>query len=263
MRTSTLLCLGAVLAAAASARAEPRSPAQGWVGAALLPTGRIEVVVVHELRLSTYFYLPSEAGDPWASGVDVAVGVGPRLTLGVGHSARARGTVDRGGGWCHDGPRHVCDRAYAGALADARWLAYADRRLTVAALARAGVIALGPARPVVRLGASVRSARGSWWAVVEPEVQVSLGHRELGNRDTLIAPLWLGVGRRRVAAWIQSGVRGQLVGLREKLEIPLMLGGAVTVRGVRAGVELGWPQLAGPQNTANVRHGALWLGVAF
>jgi len=253
-----IVCLLAVCGMAAIADADDR-----WVGAAVLPDGRGEVVVVHELRLSTYFYLPDELGHAWATGVDVAFAVTPRLTLGLGHSSRALGTLDHGGGWCHEGAQQRCDGAYAGALVDARWRAYAGGRVTIAALARAGVIGLDPVQPVVRLGGSARSARGRWWLVAEPEVQVALGHREAGNRDVLVAPVWIGFGRGRAAAWVMTGARGQMVGLGEKLEIPFVLGGAVSVRGVRLGVEAGWPKLLGPQNTFNVRHGALWIGAAF
>ncbi len=250
--------------ATADARADtPPPPAARWIGAARQPAGRVDLAVVHELRLTRFRHLPDELGDAWATGLDIAYGVNERLTVGVGHSARARGTVDHGGGWCHDGRGQRCDRAYAGALVDARWLARAGRRGELATLAGAGVIALGPARPVVRLGLSGRSARGRWWAAFEPVVQVAFGNRAHGNRDQLVAPAWIGVGRRRAAAWIMTGVRGELVGWREKYEIPLVLGGGLTLGRVRAGAEAGLPQLAGPQNTGNVRHAAIWLGGAF
>ncbi len=248
---------------AAVARAEPAPPASRWVGAPRLPAGRGEALAVHELRLSTYFYLPGEVGDPWATGVDVAHGVDARLTIGLGHSSRGRGTVDHGGGWCHDGPGRRCSRAYAGALVDARLRVHDGERLVATALVRAGAIGLGPLRAVVRLGGSVRTARGRWWLVAEPEVQVALGRRAYGNRDTLIAPLWLGVGRRRAAAWLLTGARGQLVGFGEKVEIPVVLGAGVGLGRVRAGIEAGWPKLLGPQNTANVRQGTVWLGASF
>jgi hypothetical protein len=259
-----ITCALTVCGVAARARADA-----SWVGAPVLPDGRAEVAVVHEFRLSSYFYLPGEVGNAWSTGVDVAHAVSPRLTLGLAHSSRASGTLDHGGGWCH-GVAQRCAGAYAGALVDARWRAYRGRRVTLAGLARAGVIGLEPVQPVVRLGGSARAVRGRWWLVVEPEVQISLGHREAGNRDVLVAPVWLGVdaggrgrGCVRAAAWMLTGARGQLVGLGEKVEIPFVVGGAVSVRDWRLGVEAGWPKLAGPQNTFNVRHGAVWLGAAF
>lgn len=268
MRPSLAALTAAAVAAtvavrAGTARADDGPPASRWVGAPVLPDGRGEVTVVHEFRLSSYFYLPSEVGDAWATGVDVAYAVTPRLTLGLGHSARERGTLDRGGGWCHDGARQRCAGAYAGALASARWLARRGEHGTFTALARAGVIGLEPVQPVVRLGAAVRTSRDRWWLVAEPEVQIALGHREAGNRDVLVAPVWIGFGRERAAAWVMTGARGQMVGLGEKLEIPFVLGGAARVRGVRVGVEAGWPKLLGPQNTFNVRHGAVWVGAGF
>jgi hypothetical protein len=238
-------------------------PASRWVGAAVLPERRVDVAVVHEFRLSRFQYWPDEVGDPWADGVDVAVGVTPRLTLGLSHSARSRGTVDHGGGWCHESPKQWCDAAYAGALVDARWRVLGTERHQLGVLARAGVADFGPVRPVVRLGISERRVRGRVWGVVEPEFQIAFGNREDGNRDQLVLPVWIGVGRRRAAAWVMAGVRGELVGFGEKYELPLMLGGAVTYRSVRIGGEAGFPQLAGPQNTANVRHGAVWIGATF
>jgi hypothetical protein len=258
VRALAVLFVVTLVAPAERARADT-PPASRWVGAAVVPERRVDVAVVHELRLSRFRYWPDEIGIAWADGVDVAVGVSPRLTLGLSHSARARGTVDHGGGWCHELRGHPCDAAYAGALVDARWLVSANRRRQLAALARAGVMGLAPARPVVRLGVSSRHGRGPLWGVVEPEVQIALGNRAYGSRDQLVAPLWLGVGRRRAAAWVMSGVRGELVGFREKLEIPFMLGAGVTYGRARIGVEAGWPQLAGPQNTGNIRHAALWI----
>jgi hypothetical protein len=252
----------ALAAMAGSARA-----GDDWVGAPVLPDGRGDVAVVHELRLSSYYYVPSEVGEPWATGVDAAYAVTPRLTLGLGHSARERGTLDHGGGWCHEGARQRCAGAYAGALVDARWRAYRagrdGRRVTLATLGRAGVAGLEPVQPFVRLGGSARAVRGRWWLVLEPEVQVALGHREAGNRDVLVAPLWIGFGGGRASAWLMTGARGQLVGLGEKYEIPFVVGGAVSMRGVRVGLEAGWPKLVGPQNTFNVRHGAVWIGATF
>lgn len=238
-------------------------PASRWVGAAVLPERRVDVSVVHELRLTRFRSWPDDVGESWADGVDVAVGVTPRLTLGVSHSARSRGTVNHGGGWCHDTFKNPCDAAYAGAFVDARWIAAKTERRQLAVLARLGVIGLAPARPVVRLGISARRSRGVWWGAVEPEVQIAFGNRAYGNRDQLIAPVWLGVGRGRAAAWIMSGLRSELVGFREKVEIPLVLGGGVTFERVRVGIEAGFPQLVGAQSSANVRHAAIWLGASF
>jgi hypothetical protein len=246
----------------ADARADP-PPASRWVGAARQPEGRVDVAIVHELRLTRFRNLPDEFGDAWATGLDVAVGVGDRLTIGIDHSARSRGTIDHAGGLCHDARGQRCDRAYAGALVDARWLVRARRRGELAALVGAGVKALGPTRPVVRLGVSGRGVRGRWWGALEPVVQVALGHRAYGNRDQLIAPVWIGVGRGRAAAWLMTGVRGELVGFGEKWEVPFALGGGVSVGRVRAGVEAGLPKLGGPQNTGNVRHAAIWLGATY
>lgn len=235
-------------------------------------TGR--VAVVHELRLSTFRILPDELGAAWATSVDAALPMTTRLTLGISHSARALGTVDRGGGWCHEGGTHRCSAAYAGGFLDARWLARARRGFALAALARAGLAGTAPLRPAVRVGVSVRVRRtptSRLWLVAEPEIQVALGNRAAGNRDTLIAPLWLGadLGDRRAAVYLATGLRGQTVGFGDKWEVPMMLGATVSVRPhvvhpiLNVGVEAGFPRILGPQNTGNVRHGAAWLALTW
>jgi hypothetical protein len=45
--------------------------------------------------------------------------------------------------------------------------------------------------------------------------------------------------------------------------VPLVLGGGVALGRARAGIEAGFPRLLGPQNTGNVRHGALWLACSW
>lgn len=255
-----------ILALAGVSHAEPSPPpprASRWIGAAVLPERRVDVSVVHELRLSRFRYWPGEVGESWSDGIDVAVGLTPRLTLALSHSARSHGTVDFGGGWCHETRFHLCDAAYDGALLGARWLVSATERRQLVALARLGIVGFSPTRPTVRLGVSWRRWHGRFWGAVEPEWQVALGHRESGNRDQLVAPLWIGVGRRRAAAWVMSGVRGSTAGFGEKYEIPFMLGGAVAYRSLRIGGEAGFPQLAGPQNTGNFRHAAIWFGATF
>lgn len=262
MRASPLLLSLAAVALAGVASAEPPPPASRWVGAPVLPAGQVEIAVVHELLVARYLAFDDQLGDPWADGIDLAVALGPDLTVGVSHSSRALGTVDRGGGWCHEARFHWCPSAYAGGSIDARWRVHDGARVDLAALTRVGLVGIDPLQPVVRLGASARAAagpRGRWWLVAEPEVQIGLDHRELGNRDVLIAPLWLGVGRTRAAGWLQTGLRGQLVGLGDKVEIPFVLGGAVRLGPVRLGAELGWPKLAGPQNNGGELHLALWL----
>lgn len=253
----------AIVALAGPARAD-----DSLVGAPVLPDGTRRVSAVHELRLTTFRILPDEVGAAWATSLDAAVAVSPRLTLGLSHSSRALGTVDRGGGWCHEGGTHRCAAAYAGGFVDARWLARTRAAYTLAALARAGLAGTGPIRPAVRLGVALRARRtptSRLWLVAEPEIQVALGNRAAGNRDTLIAPLFLGadLARRRLSLYLATGLRGQTVGFGDKWEVPFVLGTAITAGRARAGLEAGFPRILGPQNTGNVRHGAIWIALTW
>ncbi|HVV83159.1 MAG TPA: hypothetical protein VHE35_08765, partial [Kofleriaceae bacterium] len=100
-----------------------------------------------------------------------------------------------------------------------------------------------------------------FWAVAQPELAMSLGGRAQGNRDTVEAPVWLGLDAGAAAVWLRTGLRGDLAGLGEKLEIPIAAGVAVARGHWRAGVDAGWPQLLGPQNSFKQRQAAIWLAV--
>jgi hypothetical protein len=275
------LAIVALAASAAHADGFGYDPRLRWyapigehVGARVRNDATAGIAVVHELRLSTFRILPDELGAAWATSVDGSLPMTTRLTVGISHSARALGTVDRGGGWCHEGGTHRCSAAYAGGFLDARWLARADRDLALAVLARAGLAGTAPLRPAVRLGVSVRVRRtptSRLWLVAEPEIQVALGNRADGNRDTLIAPLWLGadLGEHRAAVYLGTGLRGQTVGFGDKWEVPMMLGATFALRPhdvhpiVNLGLEAGFPRLLGPQNTGNVRHAAVWIALTW
>ncbi len=246
----------------------PDAPVAAHVGAPVLSDGAGRVSIVHELRLTTFRILPDELGAAWATSIDAAVAVSPRLTLGVSHSARSLGTIDRGGGWCHEGGTHRCPAAYAGGFLDARWLARTRPTYTLAALARAGLAGTGPIRSAVRLGLSLRARRAPGsrlWLVAESELQVALGNRAAGNRDTLIAPLWLGadLAKRRLSLCLATGLRGQTVGFGDKWEVPFVLGAAVALGRAHAGLEAGFPRILGPQNTGNVRHAVAWISLTW
>lgn len=246
---STVVAVVAALTAVAAA--DPGARAK--VGAAPVASGHAWVSATAELSLST-----RAVGAPWSLALDGAVGLGPRLTIGLSQSAAALGTVDRSGGLCLDSAAHTCPQRWRGALVDVRWR-LRDGAWTAAALARLGVAGVTPVLPLVRLGARVGGGRGRWWTVAQPEVAVSLGHRELGNRSTLEVPVWLGVDLGPAGLWLRTGARGELAGLGDKLEIPIGLGVAVARGRWRAGVDAGWPQLLGPQNSFKQRLAGVWL----
>ena len=253
LRLALGLASGLALAGAGPAAGEP--PTADRLGAAPLRAGEGWVGLTYELSLSTRL-----AGEPWALGLDGALALGPRLTVGVSQSAAALGTVDRGGGWCLDSGAHACPQRYRGGLVDLRWRVI-DGDASLTALARAGVAGLAPVLPLARLGLRGQARRGRWWGVAQGELAMSLGRRALGNRDTLEAPVWLGLDAGPVSAWLRTGVRGELAGLGDKLEVPVGLGVMVARGHLRAGVDAGWPQLLGPQNSFKQRQAALWLAV--
>ena len=231
------------------------SPGRDRVGAAPLAAGEAWVAVTYELSLSTRV-----EGAPWAVALDAAVALGPRLTVGLSQSAAALGTIDRSGGLCLDSAAHACPRSYRGGLVDVRWR-LRDGRWAIAALARLGVAGLSPVLPLARLGLRGAGHRGRWWVVATPELAMSLGGRALGNRDTLEAPLWLGVDAGPASVWLRTGVRGELAGLDEKYEIAIGAGLALARGRWRAGLDAGFPQLLGPQNSFKQRQAAIWLAL--
>ncbi len=253
-RRGASLALAAIGLAIGVTPAEAR-PGSTRIGAAPLAAGQGWLAATYELSLSTRV-----TGAPWGLALDGAIALSPRLTLGLDHSAAALGTVDRSGGLCLASAAHTCPDRYRGGLLDVR-LRLGEGRATVTALARLGLVGLGPLRPRARLGLRVARDRGRWWAVVQPELAMSLGHRELGNRDTLEAPVWLGLDAGPVSAWLRTGVRGDLALFGEKWEVAVGAGLAVARGRWRAGLDLGWPQLLGPQNSFKQRQAGLWLAV--
>ena len=253
-----LIGIGALIAAGGPMIASA-SPGRDRVGAAPVLAGHGWVALVYELSLSTRV-----VGAPWGLALDGAIGVGPRLTIGVSESAAALGTIDRSGGRCLTSVAHDCPRSYRGGLLDVRWR-LRDGPWAAAALARLGVSGVAPLRPLVRLGLRGAGQRGRWWGVAEPEIAISLGERAAGNRDTIELPIWLGVdgdvGPGLISAWLRTGVRGEIDELDEKYELALGAGAAIGRDWWRAGLDLGWPQLLGPQNSFKQRQASVWLAL--
>lgn len=252
---SQLLARVALLALVAPQAAADAGPARDRLGGAPLAAGEGYVTASYELSLSTRV-----VGAPWGLALDGAVALTPRLTLAVSQSAAALGTIDRSGGLCLVSGAHACPRRWRGGTVDVRWRVH-DGRLAIAALARLGLAGVDPARPLARLGLRGAAHDGRWWLVASPELTMSLGQRALGNRDTLEAPLWLGVDAGPISGWLRTGARGDLAGFGDKLEVAIAAGIAIGHGRWRAGVDAGWPQLLGPQNSFKQRQAALWLAV--
>lgn len=219
---------------------------------ARLPPGRVRIAAVDQRSLS-----PASPGAPWSLAIDAVVGVTRRLSLGLSHSALALGRARGGGGWCRTSDAHGCAASYAGGYLDARWAAPGLTALDL--LARLGVDGVAPWKPVARLGATVRRRAGRWWWGAQAEVAIALGNRARGNGDAVLAPLWGGRDLGRFAVWMQTGLRGPVDDFDEAFEIPVLLGASIRVGAVVVGARAGFAQLLGPQNSANLRAGELWL----
>ncbi|MBL8625918.1 MAG: hypothetical protein JNK64_31680 [Myxococcales bacterium] len=217
-----------------------------------LPPGQIRIAAVEQRSLA-----PASPGAPWSLAIDAVVGVTSRLSLGLSHSALALGRARGGGGWCRQSDAHVCAASYAGGYLDARWAAPGLPGIDL--LARLGVDGVAPWKPVVRLGAAVGRRAGRWWWGGQAEVAIALGNRARGNGDAVVAPLWGGRELGRVAVWMQSGLRGPIDDFDEAFEIPVLIGASTHVGAAVVGARAGFAQLLGPQNSANLRAGEVWL----
>ena len=246
------LAAAAIVAATA---ATAHAGAGDDVGTAALARGGVRVALVDQRSLSR-----RTVGAPWSYALDAAVGVTGRLTVGVSHSAPALGRVRGGGGLCRVSSAHECPSLYAGGYLDVRWRV--PGAAAVALIGRVGLDGVTPVKPVVRGGVRVHIGRGRWWSIAQPEVATAWGHREAGNRDALFAPVWSGVDLGPVAAWLETGLRGQLVGFTDKVEVRAGLGVAARWRAWTVGASAGLPAALGPQNTGAIRHASIWIAFA-
>ncbi|MCE9577315.1 MAG: hypothetical protein K8W52_29470 [Deltaproteobacteria bacterium] len=245
----------AVAALAAEARADV-------IGRPLvLAPGSIEGGVAVETNLA-----PRRVGKALSIAPDVLVGVTPRLTLGIVHSARALGLVATGDGLCLGGIYRGCNDAYKNLALDARWSIRAGRAgraggFALAAHGRALVRRFDPLLPSVRVGALARWRRGAFEVASDPYLQLGLWHRDRGNRAVIGVPLWLAVAPTcRWALYLHTGVRGEVAVFGDAWAVPIAVGTrvAVTPR-VDVSAEGGFERLGGPLNTGNLR--SAWIAV--
>ena len=235
------------------------SRAQGWLQQPVLRPGQVEVGGALEVNLST-----RDLAEPLSVAPDLAVGVGPRLTLALIHSARQRGEWTSGGGICLRSADHGCREAYQQGGLDARWLVGSGDGYWVLARGRLVSRTFDIVRPSLRLGLTVGLVRGGWRLVVDPQLQLGMWNRDLGNRDWLRVPIWF--ERRvtaRVSAGLRTGIAGELAVFDDAYAISL--GAQVRVQvSARATVEIaaGFPEILGPLNDVKPRHGYVALDVA-
>jgi hypothetical protein len=181
----------------------------------------------------------------------VWLGVTDALTLGVIHSVTSVDRIDAGSSFCVRELETRCSGLYRGSGVDLR-IKWTPR---VAWHIRGLLRDIDPVKPAVTAGVLVRWTTGSFVIESDPYIRVGLGHREAGNRDALVVPLWLGrrLGDRAVLA-IHTGIDGDLALWRDGWHIPLGVRLEVTpARAIAFGIEGGFTSLLGPLNTGDQR----------
>ena len=236
-----------LLAASPPARAEPRD----LVARPLtLARGELEARLVAELSLGR-----GALAAPFSLAPDAWLGVAPRWTVGVVHSAQSLGLIEDGATLCFRGrPPFGCDRVYTGSGVDVRW-SWREGALAVAPRARFVVRDVDPWKPAVTAGALARWTRGRFAVAGDPYLRLGLANRDRGNRAALVVPVWLAV--QPAGGWLvalHTGWDGELTIARDGWHGPVGL--AVEARAaahLHVAVEGGFRSLVGPQSDAKTR----------
>ena len=204
---------------------------------------------------------------PWSIAPDVYIGANRWLTVGITTSARSLSMLDLGLGGsygvCLTSVAHGCARVYDNVAFDAR-AKLRDGALAVAVRMRAVMASMQPERPSLRVGAFVRAHSGRLAIVADPQLQLGLDHRDLGNRDWLRIPVWLSVQPARgVALSLRTGIEGELPTFADTYVIPVAAQIEVVFGHVSVAAVAGYPSLLGPQNSIDNRMGELTATVRF
>jgi hypothetical protein len=239
-----IVALGSPARADGPAVAAPGPPTDLATRELVLEPDHVEAAISVEANLGVRAEL-----SPISVAPDLYLGATDRLTIGLVHSARALGVVTVGNGVCFSREPQGCERSYDNVGLDAR---FSLHRGAIAAAARVRLVAssLDPWKPSLRAGVLVRGTRRNLVAIADPQLQLGIANRELGNRDWFRIPLWLGVqpGRGWLLA-LRTGIDGELATFSETFAIPL--GVEVTVRAHRrvdVALLAAYPSLLGPEN---------------
>ena len=205
---------------------------------------------------------------PWSIAPDVYIGANQWLTVGITTSARALSELDLGLGGiygvCMASVAHGCKQVYDNLAFDAR-AKLRSGAFAVALRMRAVMSSFEPERPSVRIGALLRWHSGRFGIVADPQWQIGLDHRDLGNRDWLRVPVWISVQPlAHVALSLRTGIEGEFATFEDTYVIPV----AVQIEAaigphLSLAVVAGYPSLLGPQNSVDNRMGELTATVRF
>lgn len=219
--------------------------------ALVLEPGGVAARVTAEFGLSS-----GQFARPLSIAPDVWVGVVPRLTIGLVHSDASVDQIDARTSFCFRGDAVTCAHAYRGSGLDVRW-SWREGTLAVAPRGRFLVRDTDPWKPAITAGALVRWTQGRYAITSDPYLRLGLAHRDLGNRATLVAPVWLAIQpTHRWLIALHTGLDGELATWRDGWHIPLAL--EIVARATNhldLGLAAGFPHILGPQN--NVKERAL------
>jgi hypothetical protein len=220
----------------------------------VLDEGAIDLRLTAEINLQPRF-----VAQPLAFAPDAWWGISPRWTIGLVHSNASLDRIDAGATLCVRESRiSTCNRLYRGSGLDVRFSALTGH-LAVAPRVRLLVRDVDPFKPAATIGVLVRWRHGRFAITSDPYLRLPLANHDLGNRASLVAPIWLAVQPAR--GWelaVHTGYDADLIVLRDDGRIPVGL--AVTARVTREldlRVEAGWSRLLGPQH--DVQHGAVMI----
>ena len=194
---------------------------------------------------------------PLSFAPDLWIGVTDRVTVGLIHSSQSVDRIESGATFCVRELASRCERAYRGSGLDLRVAWTPGVVLRTRLLLRD----VDPVKPAFTVGALLRGIRGRWSLTSDPYLRIGLANRELGNRDALVVPVWLGVQVRSVWFALHTGIDGDLAVWRDGWHVPVAVVAEVApARVLTLGIEAGFASLIGPQNTGDFRAVILYAG---
>jgi hypothetical protein len=199
---------------------------------------------------------------PLSVAPDLIVGVRDRVAVAWHHSRMFDGRLGAGNGICVVGARETlgsapadCDSRYTGAGLS---LLY---RITPAIIARGGITAVdfSPVTLAFTAGAVAGVRKRNLWLSFGPTFSSGVTHRELGNRDHLYAPLYIGSTIGPGEIHVRSGFDATLETVSETFSVPLGIGGSFLAGNVRIGGDVTLDRALGMLNGMAWRSAGLYV----
>lgn len=201
---------------------------------------------------------------PLSVAPDLVVGVRDRLAVAWHHSRMFDGRLGAGNGICVVGARETlgaapadCDSRYTGAGLS---LLY---RITPAITVRGGVTAVDftPVTLAVTAGAIVAASRDHLWLSFAPTVFSGITNRELGNRDRVYAPLYIGSTIGPGEVHLRSGFDATLETVSDTFSVPFGVGGSFLAGNVRIGGDFTLDRALGMLNGMAWRSASVYVAL--